>query len=227
MARHHLRPGQIGYRRQHPLQLSRPGPAGVRRRRAELLSGQRQFGLRAGGHRRAAGRAPEPQPSGAGMASWKCGCRLCRASSIWSRSIRPAAAARATTPRPGAGDGDRPAVRGVCRPCGRPGTGAPGRPAWRRSTTTRGWWWNETTTAAACWRWRRRFAVHAYLPQNGQPGWLTTSVSRPAVLGQLGAALVEQPERFMSRRLLGECRSFVRLPNGRTRERAPGPTTTA
>jgi hypothetical protein len=56
--------------------------------------------------------------------------------------------------------------------------------------------------------------------QNGQAGWLTTSVSRPAVLGQLGAALVEQPERFMSRRLLAECRSFVRLPDGRMGARA-------
>ena len=50
--------------------------------------------------------------------------------------------------------------------------------------------------------------------QGGQAGWLTTSVSRPAMLGRLEAALVEEPERFLSRRLLGECRSFVRLPNG-------------
>ncbi len=56
--------------------------------------------------------------------------------------------------------------------------------------------------------------------QGGQAGWLTTSVSRPAVLGRLDAALVEQPERFMSRRLLGECRSFVRLANGSTGARA-------
>ena len=46
--------------------------------------------------------------------------------------------------------------------------------------------------------------------QGGQAGWLTTSLSRPAVLGRLDAALVEQPERFQSRRLLAECRSFVR-----------------
>jgi hypothetical protein len=52
--------------------------------------------------------------------------------------------------------------------------------------------------------------------QGGQPGWLTTSVSRPAVLGRLDAALVDEPERFQSRRLLAECRSFVRLPNGAT-----------
>ena len=56
--------------------------------------------------------------------------------------------------------------------------------------------------------------------QNGQAGWLTTTTSRPAVLGQLGAALVDQPERFMSRRLLAECRSFVRLPDGRMGARA-------
>jgi hypothetical protein len=52
--------------------------------------------------------------------------------------------------------------------------------------------------------------------QGGQPGWLTTSVSRPSVIGRLGAALVEAPDLFQSRRLLGECRSFVRLPNGNT-----------
>ena len=50
--------------------------------------------------------------------------------------------------------------------------------------------------------------------QGGQAGWLTTSVSRPAMMGRLDAALVEEPELFQSRRLLGECRSFVRLPNG-------------
>ncbi|MGH9589400.1 MAG: terminase [Terracidiphilus sp.] len=52
--------------------------------------------------------------------------------------------------------------------------------------------------------------------RGGEPGWLTTSLSRPAALGRLDAALVEEPERFMSRKLLAECRSFVRLPNGGT-----------
>ncbi len=56
--------------------------------------------------------------------------------------------------------------------------------------------------------------------QNGQAGWLTTSLSRPAMLGRLEAALSESPLCFMSRRLLGECRSFVRLPNGKTGARA-------
>jgi len=50
--------------------------------------------------------------------------------------------------------------------------------------------------------------------QGGQSGWLTTSLSRPAMLGQLGAGLVERPELFMSRRFLGECRSFVRQVDG-------------
>jgi len=56
--------------------------------------------------------------------------------------------------------------------------------------------------------------------QNGEAGWLTTSVSRPAMLGRLDAALAESPECFMSRRLLGECRSFVRLANGKSGARA-------
>jgi hypothetical protein len=56
--------------------------------------------------------------------------------------------------------------------------------------------------------------------QGGQPGWLTTSLSRPAVLGLLGAGLVEEPGRFQSRRLLGECRSFVRMANGSMGARA-------
>jgi hypothetical protein len=56
--------------------------------------------------------------------------------------------------------------------------------------------------------------------QGGQAGWLTTSVSRPAIIGRLDAALVEEPERFQSRRLLMECRSFVRLPSGNMGARA-------
>jgi hypothetical protein len=52
--------------------------------------------------------------------------------------------------------------------------------------------------------------------QGGQAGWLTTSMSRPAALGRLDAGLVEQPERFQSRKLLGECRSFVRMTDGKS-----------
>jgi hypothetical protein len=57
--------------------------------------------------------------------------------------------------------------------------------------------------------------------QGGQAGWLTTSLSRPAALGRLDAGLVERPECFQSRRLLSECRSFIRLPDGRSGAR-PG-----
>jgi hypothetical protein len=56
--------------------------------------------------------------------------------------------------------------------------------------------------------------------QGGQPGWLTSSVSRPAMLSRLNAALVEKPELFMSRELLAECRTFVRLPDGNSGARA-------
>ncbi|MFZ0306301.1 MAG: terminase [Terracidiphilus sp.] len=56
--------------------------------------------------------------------------------------------------------------------------------------------------------------------QGGQPGWLTTSLSRPAALGRLGAALVDEPTRFQSRGLLAECRTFVRLLNGNSGARA-------
>ena len=56
--------------------------------------------------------------------------------------------------------------------------------------------------------------------QGGQAGWLTTSMSRPAALGRLDAGLVEQPERFQSRKLLAECRSFVRLADGSSGARA-------
>jgi hypothetical protein len=60
-------------------------------------------------------------------------------------------------------------------------------------------------------------SVCGYSPifrQNNQPGWLTTSISRPAILGQLNAALVDCPGLFMSRKLLAELRSFVRHPDG-------------
>lgn len=50
----------------------------------------------------------------------------------------------------------------------------------------------------------------------GQDGWLTSTVTRPRMLGQLGSALVETPRIFSSQRLLQECRSFVRHLSGRT-----------
>jgi hypothetical protein len=35
------------------------------------------------------------------------------------------------------------------------------------------------------------------------------------MVGRMGALLAEQPEIFLSRRLLGECRTFVTAANGR------------
>jgi hypothetical protein len=53
-----------------------------------------------------------------------------------------------------------------------------------------------------------------------QDGWLTSALTRPGMLGRLGSALVETPGSFASERLLGECRSFVRHPNGRAEAQA-------
>jgi hypothetical protein len=51
--------------------------------------------------------------------------------------------------------------------------------------------------------------------QDGQDGWLTSVIHRPRMLGVLASALVEMPGIFSSRRLLEECRSFVRHRNGK------------
>lgn len=61
---------------------------------------------------------------------------------------------------------------------------------------------------------------HIY-EQDDKKGWLTNSITRPTSIGRLNAALIDRPELFMSRRLLAECRSFVRLPDGSTGAR-PG-----
>lgn len=56
--------------------------------------------------------------------------------------------------------------------------------------------------------------------QDGQDGWLTSVIHRPRMLGTLASALVETPGIFFSRRLLQECRSFVRHRNGKISARA-------
>ena len=45
-------------------------------------------------------------------------------------------------------------------------------------------------------------------------GWLTTMLKRPTMLERFGAMLVADPELFQSRRLLEECRTFVRHEDG-------------
>jgi hypothetical protein len=56
---------------------------------------------------------------------------------------------------------------------------------------------------------------HVYCHSDGMRGFLTSVQSRPEILGKLEGALVEEPGQFVSERLLRECRSFVRLGNGR------------
>ena len=50
--------------------------------------------------------------------------------------------------------------------------------------------------------------------QGGQDGWLTSVVTRPAMIEHLAAVLVADPELFLSPRLLGEFRTFVRHADG-------------
>ena len=50
-----------------------------------------------------------------------------------------------------------------------------------------------------------------------QDGWLTSAASRPAMVENLAAVLVTEPKLFRSRRLLNECRTFVRYPDGSSR----------
>jgi hypothetical protein len=52
--------------------------------------------------------------------------------------------------------------------------------------------------------------------QGGVAGWLTTAGSKPGMVSRMGALLVESPGMFFSRRLLGECRTFVAMAGGRT-----------
>jgi Terminase RNaseH-like domain len=61
---------------------------------------------------------------------------------------------------------------------------------------------------------------NVYEHEDGQAGFLTSSVTRPLMLSQLASVLVTEPKRFTSERLLRECRSFVRLENGRTEAQA-------
>jgi hypothetical protein len=55
---------------------------------------------------------------------------------------------------------------------------------------------------------------HVY-EQGGQGGWLTSTLTRPKMIGDMTAALSESPEKFRSERLLRECRTFVRQRNGK------------
>jgi hypothetical protein len=67
------------------------------------------------------------------------------------------------------------------------------------------------------------FGVLAHLNQieygnlfekDGQLGWLTSAASRPAMIENMAAVLIAEPELFHSSRLLEECRTFVRHQDG-------------
>jgi len=49
---------------------------------------------------------------------------------------------------------------------------------------------------------------------DGQPGWLTNVATRPRMLETIAALLSQAPFMFLSPRLLEECRSFIRHPDG-------------
>lgn len=51
-------------------------------------------------------------------------------------------------------------------------------------------------------------------------GFLTTSTKRSSILSNLYSVLTKEPDRFVSERFLRECRSFVRVENGRTEAQA-------
>ena len=62
--------------------------------------------------------------------------------------------------------------------------------------------------------------VRIFAGSDGKPGFLTTAVSRPAILAEMALVLAETPEIFMSRKLLAECRTFVRKANGQVEARS-------
>ena len=52
--------------------------------------------------------------------------------------------------------------------------------------------------------------------QGREAGWLTSAASKPEMTARLGSLLEQSPEMFKSRRLLGECRTFVGGERGKT-----------
>jgi hypothetical protein len=52
--------------------------------------------------------------------------------------------------------------------------------------------------------------------QANDAGWLTSAASKPEMTARLGSLLEREPEMFKSRRLLGECRTFVSWERGKT-----------
>ena len=51
--------------------------------------------------------------------------------------------------------------------------------------------------------------------QSGEPGWNTSAQSKEKMLNRLNVLLSREPNRFMSQRFLGECRTFVNFDEGK------------
>ncbi len=60
----------------------------------------------------------------------------------------------------------------------------------------------------------RAAAARNVFQDGGQDGWLTSAVSRPAMIENLAAVLATEPGLFQSTRLLNELRTFVRNADG-------------
>jgi hypothetical protein len=69
--------------------------------------------------------------------------------------------------------------------------------------------------------WLQTLRYPRVFKQKEQDGWVTSAVSRPQMIENLASALMEEPRRFRSPRLLNECRTFVRHADGNTGA-APG-----
>ncbi len=92
------------------------------------------------------------------------------------------------------------------------GNGERRRRSWDANTPGRWWWWNATIMEPRCWPiWIRFASTGTSTQENGQEGFLTSSLSRNRMLSELGSVLVQEPRKFASMRLLRECRTFVRL----------------
>jgi hypothetical protein len=48
----------------------------------------------------------------------------------------------------------------------------------------------------------------------GEAGWVTTSANKPEIIARMGASLHGESERFLSRRLLSECRTYIETERG-------------
>lgn len=84
-----------------------------------------------------------------------------------------------------------------------------------------GSWYNQGQLAVE--RNNHGYAVLAHLRMGGyanvycegqQEGWLTSAVSRPAMIENFASMLATEPALFRSSRLLNECRTFVRHADG-------------